>query len=64
MTGCSCLTIVVVSSTVLEHGTIGETYNIGARCEKRNLDIVHLVCSMLDDLAPRRTADTLISFHS
>ncbi len=40
-------------ATVLDHGVVGETYNIGARCEKSNLEITHTVCSMLDDLAPR-----------
>ena len=40
-------------ATVLEHGVVGETYNIGARCEKSNLEIAHTVCSMLDALAPR-----------
>lgn len=38
---------------VLEAGTTGETYNIGGWNEKPNLDIVHLVCSLLDELSPR-----------
>ncbi|MBA3351334.1 MAG: dTDP-glucose 4,6-dehydratase [Blastocatellia bacterium] len=40
-------------ATVLDHGVVGETYNIGARCEKSNLDIARTVCSMLDELVPR-----------
>jgi dTDP-glucose 4,6-dehydratase len=38
---------------VLEAGTSGETYNVGGWNEKANLDIVHTVCALLDDLQPR-----------
>jgi dTDP-glucose 4,6-dehydratase len=38
---------------VLESGTIGETYNIGGWNEKPNLEIVHTVCAILDELRPR-----------
>ncbi|MDR3368588.1 dTDP-glucose 4,6-dehydratase [Rhodoferax sp.] len=38
---------------VLEAGRLGETYNIGGWNEKANLDIVHTVCSLLDELRPR-----------
>ncbi len=38
---------------VLEAGRIGEVYNIGGWNEKPNLDIVHTVCSLLDDLRTR-----------
>ncbi len=37
---------------VLEHGQVGRTYNIGARCERTNLQIVHAVCDVLDELLP------------
>lgn len=37
---------------VLEKGEPGETYNIGARCERTNLDVVHRVCDLLDAHAP------------
>ena len=33
---------------VLEAGRLGESYNIGGHNEKKNLDIVHLLCDMLD----------------
>ncbi len=33
--------------TILKKGKIGETYNIGANCEKRNLDVIHDVCEIL-----------------
>jgi dTDP-glucose 4,6-dehydratase len=33
---------------VLEKGIPGESYNIGGRCEKKNLDLVHFICDFLD----------------
>ena len=38
---------------VLEKGRVGETYNVGGWNEKPNLDIVHTVCALLDELRPR-----------
>lgn len=38
---------------VLEAGRVGETYNIGGWNEKPNLDVVHKICGILDELAPR-----------
>jgi dTDP-glucose 4,6-dehydratase len=38
--------------TVLARGRIGETYNVGGRNEKPNLEIVHAICSILDELRP------------
>ena len=38
--------------TVLARGAGGETYNIGGRNEKPNLDIVQTICSILDELRP------------
>jgi dTDP-glucose 4,6-dehydratase len=35
--------------TVLEKGIPGESYNIGGNCEKRNIEIVHLICDILDE---------------
>jgi dTDP-glucose 4,6-dehydratase len=37
---------------VLAGGRIGETYNIGGWNEKANLDIVHTICALLDELRP------------
>jgi dTDP-glucose 4,6-dehydratase len=34
--------------TVLERGFTGECYNIGGNCEKKNKEIVHLICDTLD----------------
>lgn len=38
---------------VLEAGRLGETYNIGGWNEKPNLDVVHTLCAILDELQPR-----------
>jgi dTDP-glucose 4,6-dehydratase len=38
---------------VLEAGRLGETYNIGGCNEKKNLDVVHTLCDMLDRLQPK-----------
>lgn len=38
---------------VLEAGTVGEVYNVGGWNEKPNLDIVHTVCALLDELRPQ-----------
>lgn len=39
---------------VLGAGQPGETYNIGGRSEKRNIDVVRTLCELLDELAPAR----------
>ncbi len=39
---------------VLDRGPPGETYNIGGNSEKRNLEVVHAVCAVLDELRPKR----------
>ncbi len=39
-------------AAVLDRGVVGETYDIGARCEKTNLEVVRAVCGLLDELAP------------
>ena len=38
---------------VLEKGKIGRSYNIGGENERSNLDIVHSLCAILDDLRPK-----------
>ena len=38
---------------VLEAGRVGETYNIGGWNEKPNIEIVHTICALLDELRPR-----------
>jgi dTDP-glucose 4,6-dehydratase len=39
---------------VLEAGCIGETYNVGGWNEKTNLEVVHTICALLDELSPRQ----------
>jgi dTDP-glucose 4,6-dehydratase len=38
---------------VLKKGRVGETYNIGGRNERNNLDVVNAICAALDTLQPR-----------
>ncbi|MES2972773.1 MAG: dTDP-glucose 4,6-dehydratase [Pseudomonadota bacterium] len=38
---------------VLQAGRPGEVYNVGGWNEKPNIDIVHTICSLLDELRPR-----------
>jgi len=40
-------------ATVLQRGLPGETYNIGGWNEKPNIEIVQMICDLVDDLAPR-----------
>jgi dTDP-glucose 4,6-dehydratase len=50
---------------VLARGHVGETYNIGGHSEKKNLDIVHELCRLLDELRPGDPVHphaTLVSF--
>ena len=53
---------------VLERGVVGESYNIGGHNEKKNIEIVELLCDLLDtklgplpDGAPRRSLITFVS---
>lgn len=41
---------------VLEQGTPGETYNIGGWNEKKNIDVVHGICDLLQEWVPARPA--------
>lgn len=38
---------------VMEAGNVGETYNVGGWNEKPNIEIVHYICALLDELRPR-----------
>ena len=48
---------------VVTQGKIGESYNIGGNNERKNIEVVETICSLLDELRPQATpyAD-LISF--
>ena len=41
------------SSLVLTSGRVGETYNIGGRSERTNLQVVKAICALVDELRPR-----------
>ena len=38
--------------TVLDKGVLGESYNIGGNAEARNIDLVTMICAILDDIRP------------
>jgi dTDP-glucose 4,6-dehydratase len=37
---------------VVTEGNIGETYNIGGHNEKQNIEVVHTICDLLEELVP------------
>lgn len=47
--------------TVLEKGELGRTYNIGGNNEMRNIDLVCLLCTILDELVPLNNQQSAIS---
>ena len=46
---------------VLERGRVGETYNIGGKAERRNIDVVSAICDAMDQLSHARTARRIAS---
>ena len=38
---------------VAREGVVGESYNVGGRCERRNIEVVEAICAILDDMRPR-----------
>lgn len=48
---------------IVERGRVGETYNVGGRNERRNIDVVKRICGVLDRIAPaNRPREELIEF--
>jgi dTDP-glucose 4,6-dehydratase len=48
---------------IAERGRIGETYNVGGRNERRNIDVVRVICDVLDRVRPaNRPRQELIEF--
>jgi len=50
---------------ILKRGRVGERYNIGGGCEKRNIDIITQTCDLLDEANPTppyRPSKSLITF--
>lgn len=39
---------------VVTEGRVGETYNIGGNNQKQNIEVVHFVCELLEELAPNK----------
>jgi len=39
--------------TVLRKGKVGETYNIGGNNEIKNIDVIQIICDVLDEILPR-----------
>ena len=39
---------------VLTKGRVGERYNIGGNCEKTNLEVVKMICELLEELVPNK----------
>ncbi len=49
--------------TVLERGVVGRSYNIGGENEARNIDLVRVICGLLDERNPQAAPhDSLITF--
>jgi dTDP-glucose 4,6-dehydratase len=47
---------------VLQKGRVGETYNIGGNAEMANIDLVRLLCALIDKAVPGRKTADLITF--
>ena len=48
---------------IAERGRPGETYNVGGRNERKNIDVVRRICAVLDEIAPTdRPREELIEF--
>jgi dTDP-glucose 4,6-dehydratase len=48
---------------IIERGRLGETYNVGGRNERRNIEVVRRICGVLDALTPAdRPREELIEF--
>jgi dTDP-glucose 4,6-dehydratase len=45
---------------ILKQGQIGETYNVGGRNEKTNLEVVETLCAMLNELKPKSNGKSYV----
>ena len=49
--------------TVVQRGQVGRSYNIGGENEARNIDLVHMICALMDEMVPGDAPhDRLITF--
>ncbi len=55
---------VIAIDEIFHNGKSGETYNIGGNNELQNIELVHLLCDLMDDKMgqPKGTARKLITF--
>jgi dTDP-glucose 4,6-dehydratase len=44
---------------VLTAGRVGEVYNVGGDAEKQNIDVVHTLCDLVDQLQPRKDGQSV-----
>ncbi|ATF49043.1 dTDP-glucose 4,6-dehydratase [Citrobacter werkmanii] len=49
--------------TVVTKGLVGETYNIGGHNEKANIEIVEIICTILDEIISKKVNE-ISSYHS
>ncbi|GHA06296.1 dTDP-glucose 4,6-dehydratase [Oceanisphaera arctica] len=49
---------------VVTKGEVGETYNIGGHNEKKNIDVVHAICELLEELVPENPNSMAAYRHS
>jgi dTDP-glucose 4,6-dehydratase len=49
---------------IAERGRVGESYNVGANCERANIAVVRAICALMDELVPDAVGprERLISF--
>jgi dTDP-glucose 4,6-dehydratase len=49
---------------ILNKGIAGETYNIGGECEKKNIEVVREICSVLERLCPAKDNPALRTLNA
>jgi dTDP-glucose 4,6-dehydratase len=49
--------------TVLEKGVLGRSYNIGGENEAKNIDIVRMICAILDEKRPKPISGSAAAGH-
>lgn len=46
---------------ILLRGAPGQTYNVGGKCERTNIEVVHTICAILSDLQPGKSYESLVT---
>lgn len=49
---------------VLTQGRVGQTYNIGGNCQKQNIEVVNIICEILDELLPPGTNNLALKSYA